>query len=237
MPLWAILVFIAGFLFSIIYISWPVKQVAINAGISSKAAANIRLGIISFYLLYLLYASLLALYGVLDVNALPPRAILYAGVPLALILFGLIGNTQIFKKLLTAISLQSLISLHIFRILGVFFLILYGFHLLPAAFALFAGMGDMITAIAAIPVARMVARQTKGWRAAVIVWNVFGILDIVDLLIAAAVTAKNGNLREVAIFPFVWFPAFAPATILFLHVTVFRKLKQLNNSANAIQGI
>lgn len=45
----------------------------------------------------------------------------------------------------------------------------------------------------------------------------------------------NGNLREMTIFPFVWFPAFAPATILFLHTVVFRKLYQLKNSQSTHQ--
>ena len=30
---------------------------------------------------------------------------------------------------------------------------------------------------------------------------------------------------EMTMFPFVWFPAFAPATILFLHFAIFRKLR------------
>jgi hypothetical protein len=40
----------------------------------------------------------------------------------------------------------------------------------------------------------------------------------------AAATGQSGG--EMTIFPFVWFPAFAPATILFLHYAIFRKLQQ-----------
>jgi len=60
------------------------------------------------------------------------------------------------------------------------------------------------------------------------------MLDIINLLVIAVIIAKNdmvtgvkGGLTEMTIFPFVWFPAFAPATILFLHTAVFRKLAQL----------
>jgi hypothetical protein len=42
--------------------------------------------------------------------------------------------------------------------------------------------------------------------------------------IKAAGTGQAGG--EMTIFPFVWFPAFAPATILFLHYAIFRKLQQ-----------
>lgn len=150
----------------------------------------------------------------------------WAGIPLAVILFGFIGNTPLLKQLLRSISLETLIKIHAFRIVGVFFILIYAYHLLPTRFAFLAGLGDIITAIFALPVAGMVARQKPGWKTALYVWNIFGIMDIVDLLVIAVMTGANGKLREMAIFPFVWFPAFAPATILFLHTLIFRKMRQ-----------
>ncbi|MDB5158405.1 MAG: hypothetical protein JWR50_3112 [Mucilaginibacter sp.] len=232
-PLWAIVLFIPSFLYSIVFIAQRVKQAALNAGMSSGKAGNIQFGIVGFYVIYLIYASVLALKGVLDVNSLPPRAMVWAGIPLMIILFGFFGNTGLFKKLLRSISLESLISLHIFRVVGVFFFIIYCYHLLPTRFTFFAGLGDIITAIFAFPLARMVSKQKPGWKAAVYVWSIFGIMDIVDLLVIAIITGANGNLREMAIFPFVWFPAFAPATILFLHALVFRKLQQPKSDIHA----
>lgn len=223
-PLWVITLFIPAFLYSIFFITEPVQQAALNAGFTQRRARSIRFGILGFYVLYLVYASILAIKGVLDVDSLPPRAMVFAAIPLMIILFGVVGNTGLFKRLLGAISLESLIRLHIFRLVGVFFFILYAYHLLPAKFAFFAAMGDVITAIFALPVARMVARRAPGWKIALYAWSIFGIMDIVDLLTIAVMTGANGNLREMAIFPFVWFPAFAPATILFLHAAVFRKL-------------
>ncbi len=64
-------------------------------------------------------------------------------------------------------------------------------------------------------------------------WNIFGALDIITLLVIAVINAKNAivtgepGIQEMTIFPFVWFPAFAPATILFLHTAIFRKLQQI----------
>jgi hypothetical protein len=234
-PLWAIVCFIPIFVYSIIFIINPVKLAALDAGITPRRSGNIQLGIVGFYMIYLAYASVLALKGVLDVNSLPPRAMVWAGIPLMVILFGWIGNTGLFKHLLRAITLESLIKIHIFRLVGVFFILLYAYHLLPAKFAFFAGMGDIITAILALPVAKMAAKQKPGWKVAVYAWNIFGIMDIVDLLVVAVIIGANGNLREMAIFPFVWFPAFAPATILFLHTTIFRKLQQPEYSGLVIE--
>jgi len=236
MPLWAIVLFIPSFIYSIFFITKPVKQAALNAGMALQKSRNIQIGILAFYLVYLLYVSVLALKGVLDVDSLPPKTMVWGGLPLLIILFGFIGNTGLFKTLLRVITLESLISVHIFRLLGVFFIIIYSYHLLPARFAFFAGLGDIITAILAWPVARMVSSKKTGWKIVLYAWNIFGIMDIVDLLVIAVMTGANGNLREMAVFPFVWFPAFAPATILFLHAAVFRKLYQQKDQQNIERG-
>ena len=237
MPLWAILLFIVSFLYFIAFITRPVKQAALDAGMTPRKAVNIQIGIFSFYFVFLVYVSFFSLKGTFDVNSLPPKVTVWAGLPLAIFLFAFIGNTPLFKTLLRSITLESLIAVHIFRVVGVFFIILYSYRLLPATFAFFAGLGDIITAILALPVAKMVAKRRPGWKMAVYAWNIFGIMDVVDLLTIAVIIGANGNLREMTIFPFSWFPAFAPATILFLHTAVFRKLYQLKKSTSNLPVI
>jgi len=231
MPLWAIVLFIASFLYSLTFIAKPAKRAALNAGMTPRKASNIQIGIFAFYLVYLAYVSVLALKGVFHVNALPPKVMVWAGLPLFIILFGFIGNTALFKKLLRSITLDSLVAIHVFRVVGVFFLMLYFYHLLPASFAVSAETGDLLTAILALPVARMVSKAKPFWKPALIAWNIFGMFDIINVLIIASIYAAKtmaagpqGGLEEMTLFPFAWFPAFAPATILFLHVTVFRKM-------------
>jgi len=227
MPVWIVVIFIISFIYGLSFIANPARQAALTAGMTLKKARNIQWGIFGFYVLFLTYVSFFALKGTFNVDTLAPKVIIWAGLPLTIILFAVIGNTSLFKTLLRSISLGSLIAIHVFRYLGVFFLFLYGYHLLPARFAFFAGLGDVITAIFAIPVARMAAKRRRGWKLAVYAWNIFGIMDIVDLLTVAMLSGRGGGLREMTVFPFSWFPAFAPATILFLHATVFRKLKAL----------
>lgn len=233
MPFWVIILFVASFLFSIVFITKPVKRAALNAGITPQKSHKIQVGIIIFYLVYLAYVSLLSLKGIFQGNSIPPKVMVLAGLPLAIILFGFIGNTRLFNHILRTITLESLITIHVFRIVGVFFIMLYCYNLLQPAFALSAGLGDIITALLAFPVAKLVSTGAR-WRiSAVIAWNIFGMLDIIRLLFLATIIAKNtattgvdGGLREITLFPFVWFPAFAPATILFLHTLIFRKLNQ-----------
>lgn len=240
MPLWAIILFIASFLYSIALIANPVKQAALNAGMTLNRARNIQLGIFVFYILYLAYVSLLALKGVFYTVSIPPKAIVLTALPLMIILFIIVGNTKLFKKLLRSITLESLITLHVFRLLGGFFILLYFYHQLPADFAFAGGMGDIITATLALPVAKMVSKGKPGSLKLVYAWNIFGALDIINIMVLAVIGAKNaiasGDMgsMELTIFPFAWFPAFAPATILFLHTTIFRKLQQIKTNPVSI---
>jgi hypothetical protein len=243
MPLWAIVLFIASFLYSIAFIANPAKKAALNAGMGPGKARNIQIGIFGFYFLYLAYVSVLSLNGVFDGNSIPPKAMIWAGLPLTIFLFGFIGNTGLFKKLLRSITLESLVAIHIFRLVGIFFIILYFYHLLPSNFAFSADLGDIITALLALPVAWMVSKRKTGWKPIVYAWNIFGMLDIINVLVLAVIIAQNGiasgnnqDLREMTVFPFVWFPAFAPGTILFLHVAVFRKLAQLKGESEKPKG-
>ena len=234
MPLWAVLLFILSFLGSIAFIASPAKQAALKAGMTLAKSRTIQISIFGFYIGYLGYVSVLSLQGAFVVNSLPPKVMVWGGLPLLIILFGVIGNTGIFKKLLRSITLESLVAIHVFRLVGVFFIILYFYHMLPTDFALSAGIGDIVTAILAVPVARMISKEKPWHTTAVYAWNIFGILDILTLLVIAVISANrafvtgvHGDLDEMAKFPFVWFPAFAPATILFLHTAIFRKLYQI----------
>jgi hypothetical protein len=233
-PFWVIILFVASFLYSIAFIANPAKQAALNSGMTAAKSRNIQFSILGFYILYLIYASILSLKGVFNVNSLPPKVVVFAAIPLTIILFAFIGNTKLFKKILRSITLESLITIHVFRFVGVFFIILYCYHLLPAELAFSAGMGDIITALLAWPVAKW-GSKGKSWSIKVVyAWNIFGIMDIVTLLVIVGIAVKKSiisggdeYLREMTTFPFVWFPAFAPATILFLHTAIFRKLQQI----------
>ena len=236
MPGWVSILFVASFTIPIALIANTAKQAALNAGMSNDKSKNIRLSIIGFYTLWLIYASLLSLKGVLYVNSIPPKVILFTVLPLVGILTGIISNTGIFKVLLANASLESLIRIHIFRLIGVFFILIYFYGFLPAKFALLAGLGDIATALISIIAANAVA-QKKSWGIKLAyAWNIFGLLDIISVIVSAIILTKitmvnhePGNL-ELTLFPFVWIPAFAPATILFLHFSIFRKLRQVSKA-------
>ena len=232
-PTWVSISFSFIFPVTIYLIAKTIKLGAINAQVSDKQANKLFWGVILFFAVYLIYVSILAFTGILNVNTLPPRVLVFTALPLIIFFFGFIFNKPIYWKILDGIPLHSLVRLHIFRFVGVYFLIIMYFGALPAHFAIVAGVGDMATAFGAIFMAKAV-EENKSWsRKGTLIWNIFGLWDIASVIISAVFTTRyfiqhpeSQSIIEMVKFPFVWIPAFAPAVIVFMHISIFKKLKQ-----------
>ena len=72
-----------------------------------------------------------------------------------------------------------IVGVQLYRVLGVIFLVLYASGKIPGAFALPAGIGDVLTGLLAPIVALGYARGRPGAERRVLAWNVFGLLDLV----------------------------------------------------------
>ena len=97
-----------------------------------------------------------------------------------------------FRSALLAIPTSLLIGLNSMRVLGVLFLLLAFDGRLAGPFPFSAGFGDIITGVAAVPLALMTARSQSLPAAAIAPWNVFGALDLVAA-IALGITSANGS--------------------------------------------
>ncbi len=121
--------------------------------------------------------------------------------------------------------------LHIFRVIGVFFVLLALHDALPKPFALIAGIGDVLTAISSVFVAKAIQDKKSYAKKLTYIWNIFGTVDILYTAIAANVLTKISietgalGVDTLAVFPFCIIPAFAPPTILLLHWSIFKKLQ------------
>jgi hypothetical protein len=233
-PTWVSLLFLPTFPITIYFITRIIKRASIQAQLSVPLTHNIQWGIWLFFGVYLSYTFLLSVTGVLSVNVLPPRIFLFTVIPLLIFLFGFVFNRPLYWKILDNIPLQSLVRIHIFRFVGVFFLITAYYEALPPSFALLAGFGDILTAIGALFVSKWIS-ENKSWsRKATFVWNIFGLWDIVSVMISAIIITRSSienntqPIIEMTKIPFVWIPAFAPAVIIFLHIAVFKKLKRMS---------
>ena len=190
--------------------------------------------VVAFFVGYLTYTTYGAMNGWYEQPLFPPRVLLCTTFPYAFLLFFFVVNTKIYKTIVEKTAVETLVRLHLFRLIGVFFVLLGLYHALPKPFAFIAGVGDILTAISSVYVARAIVQKKSFARTLTYVWNIFGTVDILFTAIAANVLTKISidtgamGVDVLGIFPYCIIPAFAPPTILFLHWSIFRKLKEFS---------
>jgi hypothetical protein len=130
------------------------------------------------------------------------------------------------------IPLHSMIGLQLYRALGIVFLVEWMLGALPGAFALPAGIGDIAVGLAAPFLAARVKAGVPGARKSAILWNVFGIADLV-VAVTMGVTTTPGPLHLFAIdnpnyaiimMPLALVPVIAVPFSILLHLIVLHRL-------------
>jgi len=228
-PTWLSILFILCFATIPVWLITNTVQIVFKTS-DSKKGELLRKKIILFYALYFTIIALISLTGFFKVNIIPPRIIVFTTIPLLLFYLFYVQKTNWFKFLFSHIKLEQLIFIHLFRFVGVFFLLVYMYDAIPKQFAFIGGIGDIITAILVLPVIWSIKMKLSFSKMLVWVWNIIGVIDIISVLAAAfMVTKMAAKTNEVGVqqfgtFPFSWIPAFAPATIIFLHLFIFKKL-------------
>jgi hypothetical protein len=228
-PQWIATSFLIVFPFAVFLIALLVKK-------SAPIGKENRLfyTVLGFYVLYLAYITACSFSGLFDKVFLPPMVLLLGTFPLAMFLFTGVINLKAYKTILENALLQDLVRVHIFRLIGVFFILLAFHDALPKPFALIAGLGDIITAITSIFVVKAIKNKAVYAPKLTYIWNTFGLIDIVMTAILANVLTKISidtgamGVDTLAKFPFCFIPAFAPPTIIFLHVAIYKKLSSLS---------
>jgi hypothetical protein len=169
------------------------------------------------------------LVGILFAAPLAAAALLAAFVPAA-------------RARLLALPLPLLIGLNVWRLLGGLFVLLAADGRLGGPFPQFAGWGDMITGVLALPVAWLVARAPASSRNAALAWNAFGALDLV-VAVTLGIASANGSPLQLlhagagsaamqalpwSVVPTVLVPAY-----LVLHAVIYAQLRRTGRSAGA----
>ncbi len=230
-PIWVSILFVFSFLTVPVFcIANTITSVAKNVAIENSA--GIRKNTILFYWSYFGIIATVSLTGFFEKNVLPPRILLTAAIPLFLFYIFYVYRAAWFKLVLAHIKLEQLIFIHIFRFVGGFFFLCYFYDALPKEFAYIGGVGDIVSAILVIPVVIALKKGVSYAKLLAWIWNVIGLLDIISVLITATIVTKlavennEPGVQQFGAFPFSWIPAFAPATIIFLHLLVFKKLRE-----------
>jgi hypothetical protein len=121
-----------------------------------------------------------------------------------------------------ALDLRALVLVHLSRFVGFYFLVLMQRDELPRAFALPAGIGDIVVATMALPVAFAPLEPSLRFRA-IGIWNIVGFFDM--MLVIASATRINltepALLRPLTHLPLSLLPTFLVPLILATHVIIF----------------
>lgn len=206
------------------------------AGSRPTALNGIRLGVtLVVTVWFLLVVSLGAAGAFVGRPGTPPFAIAIGiGSPL-LLFFAWQRVSQSFRGFVLSLDLRLITGIQAWRWAGLGFLSLYAHDVLPALFALPAGLGDMaIGFVAPWMVLALVRRSDFAASAAFVRWNVLGILDLVvavtlGTLSATLTTGTPGEISTapMATLPLLLIPAFLVPLFLMLHATALMQSRKL----------
>ncbi|MFN8713093.1 MAG: hypothetical protein ACK5Z2_09615 [Bacteroidota bacterium] len=215
----------------LIAIPIPVILVALlSRNAAKKNKAIVFAGIVAFFAAYFIYVYMACINKMFEVQSVPPQIVKLTTLPLMIFLVLVVFNLPFWKAINRETKASAFIRIHLFRLIGSFLLILSLLHQLPLVFGLIAGLGDVITALTSIYVARIIEQKKSNSKAIALVWNTFGLLDILATSTMAIVFTKlsietgSAGVDALGKFPFCLIPAFAPPIIIFLHLSLYRKL-------------
>ncbi|MBS1797377.1 MAG: hypothetical protein JSS81_26380 [Acidobacteria bacterium] len=136
-------------------------------------------------------------------------------------------RSENFRAWVDGVDPRVLVAVHLTRFVGVWFLILAARGALPAEFAVRGGWGDIAAAAGALVVLRLPLRK-RAARAALLVWNAFGLLDILMVVATGArlLFTNAGSMGEMTKFPLVLLPLFVVPLVIATHLLIFAKLRR-----------
>jgi hypothetical protein len=117
-----------------------------------------------------------------------------------------------------------LIAVHTWRIVGIVFLWGMTQELLDPAFAIPAGVGDILIGLTAVPFAIFLWKGYSWSKYAVVVWSVLGIADLINAVsLGLIITNPDFSTSTMATFPWILVPTVGVPLALALHgITLYR---------------
>lgn len=218
--------------FPILFEAYLILVVAGAAGVAIRwLSGRARLATIALLLVWLGYAEMLGVTGVVaHYDHLPPGiALLTLPVVLTLLALTLAAPGAALAR---QIPLWLLLGFQVFR-LGVELTLhhLWSLHLAPRIMTLEGGNIEILVAITA-PVAAWLALKGSMARRVAWAWNLVGLLSLGNVVIRAVLSAPgplqviHAEVPDMAIltYPFTFIPGFMAPLALALHVLAFRAL-------------
>lgn len=139
-----------------------------------------------------------------------------------------------FEAFILDLDPRPLVLIHSFRMVGLGFLLLSAYGVLPLVFAVPAGGGDALAALGALLVGIALYSTAGVSRRLVVAWNGFGLADFAVAVGVGILSRSNGVLHfsgsapsdAMGTFPLALIPAFAVPLYLITHVIILLQLRR-----------
>jgi hypothetical protein len=110
-----------------------------------------------------------------------------------------------------------LVAVQTYRIIGVVFLLALTQGIFEPAFAIPAGVGDILVGVTAIPIAISLWRGYSWSKSAAVVWSVLGITDLVYAVTLGSIIYSDFAAGPFGTFPWILVPTVAVPISIALH--------------------
>ncbi len=198
----------------------------------SRSMTKLVFGIIGIWFLLAVIGGMMGLFNQPDTPYVP----LFVLVPI-------IGFTLAYslsmrmQRTVNQIPLWLITGAHVWRFVGIYFVINAVIHILPLQFGYPEGFGDIITAIFSLPLAFAIHKNNRSprLRTAFIVWNIFGIIDLISAISLGILYSQGslGILRTdlstalMTTFPVNLIPTFFVPLFILIHMLALRRNREL----------
>jgi hypothetical protein len=146
----------------------------------------------------------------------------------------LFWRSSTLRRAVEAVPLHWIVTVQLYRVLGLIFLVLHAAGRMPGEFAWPAGVGDVTVGLLAPAVGLAYAHGSRRAAGLVRAWNLLGIVDLIVALTMGFLTSPSplqkfafGTPNElISAFPLVMVPVFLVPLSILLHLAVLKKLQQ-----------
>jgi hypothetical protein len=193
-----------------------------------------KMFVYSVLALWFFFALMMSAEGKFATQKTPVALGLSFALPIVFFVLAYFGSKS-FRAFCNALDLSIITGLHMWRILGLDFMMHYFEGNLPAGFALPAGLGDTIIAVTALPMAIGISRHgVIGKR--FVAWNIFGLLDLFTAVGLGIMFSKStfGVLAGagpdtylMSVLPLSLVPTFLVPIFILLHLLALSRRKEV----------